>query len=275
MATRMIPCISQVTTLPAAFDADLRAYSSVRCDATEVWLTKLETYLADRSLDDLERAIAEYGVLLAAAAGQGGLLLAQGDARREAFSLFERRLDLCRSLSIPTIIVSADFTGSITGTDYERAVVSLKQAGRLAHPRGVRLALEFQSRAPFCNNLCTAAALVEQCDEPNVGICFDVFHYHTGPSKFEDLLNLPPERLFHVQMSDLAGTPRELATDADRILPGDGDQLLDPIVAHLRAIGYAGCVSVELMNPQVWQLDPAQVAEVTMAALRRLLGLAR
>ena len=269
----MIPCISQVTTLSASFDADVRGYAGVKCEAIEVWLTKLETFLADHSLEAVKQLASDCGVTLAAAAVQGGILLAQGDARREAFALFERRLELCQSLRIPTMVVAADFTSEVTETDYERAVVSLKQAGQLARERGVRLALEFQSRAAFCNNLSTAAALVEHCDKPNVGICLDVFHYYTGPSKFEDLALLPPKRLFHVQLSDLAGTPRELAGDSDRVLPGDGDFLLGPIIEHLRAIGYDGCISVELMNPNIWQLEPVQVAEVAVTSVRRLLGL--
>ena len=79
------------------------------------------------------------------------------------------------------------------------------------------------------------------------------------------------ENLPHVQLCDLAGVPRELATDADRILPGDGDLRLEPIMARLREIDYDGWVSLELMNPMLWQIAPASVAEVGLAALRRSL----
>jgi sugar phosphate isomerase/epimerase len=270
----MIPCLSQVTTLPSAFDVDVRAYGQVGCSAAEVWLTKLEGFLESHSMDHAKQLLAETELRLAAAAVQGGILLAQGESRRESFGLFERRLDLCAALNIATLVIVADFVGEITVTDYERAVVSLKQAGQMAAARGVRLALEFQGRAKFCNNLCTAASLVEHCGEPSVGICFDVFQYYTGPSKFEDLGLLTRNNLFHVQLSDLAGVPRELATDSDRVLPGDGDFQLQPVLDYLRAIGYDGAVSVELMNAQIWQLAPEQVAEVAMTALRKVLGLA-
>ena len=60
--------------------------------------------------------------------------------------------------------------------------------------------------------------------------------------------------------------------DADRVLPGDGDIGLDLLVHHLRQIGYTGCVSVELMNPQIWRIPPLQFGEVAMTALRKLLG---
>ncbi len=267
----MTPCISQVTTLPSDFAADVRAYSEIGCTAIEVWLTKLETYLDGHSIDDVARLVADRGVTLPAAAAHGGILVTQADARRESFALLERRLGLCQRLRIPTLVLIADFARQDAAADYDQAVVSLKQAGRAAAGRGVSIALEFQSRARFCNNLCTAASLVEHCDEPNVGICLDVFHYYTGPSKPEDLALVAPGKLMHVQLSDLAGTPRELATDSDRILPGDGDFQLQPIIDHLRAIKYAHAVSVELMNPTLWQLSTNQVAEVSVTALRRLL----
>ena len=60
----------------------------------------------------------------------------------------------------------------------------------------------------------TALALVSQCGEPNVGVNFDVYHYYTGPSKFEDFDHLTVDRLAHVQFCDLAGVARELAMTA-------------------------------------------------------------
>ena len=80
--------------------------------------------------------------------------------------------------------------------------------------------------------------------------------------------------MFHVQLCDLAETPRELATDAQRILPGDGDIPLAPIVARLGEIGYEGFVSIELLNPQLWQVPPRQFGEIGITALRRVLGTA-
>ena len=110
---------------------------------------------------------------------------------------------------------------------------------------------------------------------PHLGLCLDTFHFYTGPSKLEDLGYLAPHNLFHVQFSDLADVPREFATDSHRILPGDGDIPLMPIVGRLREIGYDGYVSVEVMNPQIWQIPPRSVAEIAATALRKVLGQAR
>ena len=83
---------------------------------------------------------------------------------------------------------------------------------------------------------------------------------------------LTPQNLAWVQFCDLSGTPRELAGDADRILPGEGDFPLGPIVEHLGRIGYDGYVSLEVLNPHLWQVAPDRVADLGYQALRRVLG---
>ena len=268
----MIPAISQVTTLNAPFEKDVEDYAAAACRTIEIWVGKLESYLERHSLDDVRRLLADHEVAAPVAAYQGGLLTSQGDARREHWKHFEQRLILCRELGIGTLVVAGDVLGPLTAQDVQRVHHSLAEAAGLAAEHGIRLALEFQANASFANNLQTAAALVAEVASAHLGICFDAFHYYTGSSKLEDLAYLTADNLFHVQLCDLAGLPRELAADADRILPGDGDFQLDAILDVLRAIGYQGCVSLELMNPQIWQISPRQVAEVGMTALRKLLG---
>jgi 4-hydroxyphenylpyruvate dioxygenase len=269
----MKPCISEATTLSSTFAEDVAAYADAGCPAMEVWLTKLEQHLEKHSADETCRQLRDRGMALAAASYQGGLLLSQGEQCRAHFDHFRRRLDLCGHFGIPTLLVTADFTGPVDATALERAVVSLKQAAQWAAGFDVRLALEFRGSAPFCASLDTALAVVAQCGETNIGVNFDVFHYYTGPSKFEDLALMTPANLAFVQLCDLAGVPRELASDADRVLPGEGDFQLAPVVEQLRRLGYDGWVSLEVMNPTLWRVKPAQVAQLGFVALQRVLGL--
>jgi sugar phosphate isomerase/epimerase len=267
----MKACISEATTMQGSFADDVTAYAGAGCSAMEVWLTKLEQHLEEHSPADTRKLLEDQSMTLAAASYQGGLLLSQGEQRKAHFDHFKRRLDLCQSLGIPILLVAVDFAAAVDAAGLERAVVSLKQAAQWAAAFQVRLGLEFRGRASFCASLDTALALIAQCGEPNVGVNFDVFHYYTGPSKFEDLALLTPDRLAFVQVSDLAGIPRELAVDSDRILPGEGDFQLARIIRQLRSIGYDGWVSLELMNPTLWQVPASQVAELGYATLRRLL----
>jgi sugar phosphate isomerase/epimerase len=264
-------CISQATTLPASFREDVEACAAAGCDALEIWLTKLEKHLESHTIDETRKLLADRGVEAVAAAYQGGLLLAQGEARRAHYDQFRRRLELCQSLKIGTLLLVADFAAQVTAQDLERAVVSLKQAAQWAAGFDVRLALEFRAADAFCSSLDTAVRLVESCGETNVSISLDVFHFWTGPSKTEDLELLTPQNIGLVQLCDLAGIPRELATDSDRILPGDGDLPLSAILTKVKERGFDGFVSLELMNPAFWQLKPSQVMELGAAAVRRVL----
>ncbi|MBM4022283.1 MAG: sugar phosphate isomerase/epimerase, partial [Planctomycetes bacterium] len=145
-------------------------------------------------------------------------------------------------------------------------------AATRAADAGVRLALEFDARATFPNNLQSAVALVEDVGRPSLGLCLDWFHWTVGPSKPLDLGLLSRDNLAHVQLSDITDVPREMAADADRILPGEGASPADDLVRRLVEIGYGGGVAVELHNPRLWQVPPRQFGEIAMTALRRLLG---
>lgn len=268
----MLPTISQVCSLNSPFDRDIEDFAAGKCTSIEIWLTKLETYLQHHTLQDVRDWLNRFEMQAPVASYQGGLLASQGEARKEAWELFSRRLDLCKELGIGTIVVACDVPRSLDQQGLERVQVSLVQVAQEAGQRGLRVALEFQATSAIGNNLQTAAALVREVGSPHLGICFDAYHFFVGPSKPEDLGYLTPETLFHVQLCDIVDTPRELAADRDRILPGEGDIALPTIIEHLKQIDYRGCVSLELMNPQLWQVPARQFGEVGMTCLRKLLG---
>ncbi len=268
----MRPTLAQVCSLNSEFADDVEQFAAGQCHSLELWLTKLENFLRERTIDDVKQLLAEYGVATPVASYQGGLLTSQGAARREAWDLFERRVDICRQLGVATVVVACDIPAPLHQTDLDRVQVSLAQVAQLVGRNGLRAAIEFQAQSAFGNNLQTAAALVGEVGSPHLGICLDVFHYYVGPSKPEDLGYLSPQNLFHVQLCDLADVPREVARDSQRILPGEGDIPLAPILDRLREINYDGCVSIELLNPHIWQVGPRQFGEIAMTALRKVLG---
>jgi 2-keto-myo-inositol isomerase len=268
----MKPCISQATTLKNPFEADPAIFSRNGWTDVEIWLTKLETFLQSHTLAQAKTALESDGIRPVAAASQGGLLLSRGDGRKTHWRHFANRLAILAELAVPVLIVTPDFVAQPNHEDYVRAAASLGEASELAATFGVRLALEFQKTSPFCACLETALALIEQSGAAGAGVCLDVFHFFTGPSKTEDLAQLTAQSLAWVQMSDLIGTPRELASDSDRILPGEGDFPLGPFIERLGQIGYDGHVSLEVLNPHLWQVDSDRLADVGRHSLLRVLG---
>lgn len=270
----MLPTLSQVCSLPSPLEQDVADYAAGQCRHLEIWLTKLEEFLKTNSVDDVRWLLEKHGVAATVAAGQGGLLDSQGDKRAAHWDHFQRRLEICRDVGVKTIVVACDIAAPLGQQTIDRAIVSLAQAGDAAAEFGLAIALEFQRQATFGNNLQTALAMAAQTERPNVGVCLDAFHFFVGPSKLADLAHVNAGNLLHVQLCDVAGVARELASDSDRILPGDGDFEIGPLVERLRQINYYGCVSVEVMNPRLWQAPPRQFGEIALTALRRALGLA-
>ncbi|WP_072022297.1 sugar phosphate isomerase/epimerase family protein [Zavarzinella formosa] len=263
-------CISQATTLPAGVIDDLTAFADIESAGAELWLTKIEKHLEQHSFDELKNLFVSRNLRPAAASYQGGLLLSQGEQRKAAFDLFRKRLELCQALGVPTMVLVADFAQKVDSQSLQRSIVSLKQAGQWAAGFGVRLALEFRGGDTFCSCLETALMVVGQTGEPNVGVCLDWFHFYKGSSKPDDLAGLTNANLFHVQVADVAGIPRELMTDSDRVMPGDGDFSFTPLADNLKRIGYDGWVSLETFNPVFWQLKHTQVAELGLMAVNRI-----
>ena len=268
----MRAAIATVSSLDAPLATILEDYAAGRCDAIDLWLGHAEAYLESHAPGELKELLARHGIDAVAASFQGGLLTSQGDARREHWRHFESRLVLLRELGIPVLVVAGDAFGPLGPEDLSRLSLSLAEAAKRAADAGVRLALEFDARASFPNNLQSTVALVEDVGHPALGICLDWFHFTVGPSKPLDLGLLTGETLAHVQLSDIADVPREMAGDADRILPGEGCSPPDDLVRLLGGIGYRGAVAVELHNPRLWRVPPRQFGEIALTALRRLLG---
>ena len=268
----MRPAIATVCSLEAPLESVLEDYAAGHVDAVDLWLGQADAFLKSHDVAVLRDRFARHGIAPLAASFQGGLLTSQGDARREHWKTFEGRLGLCRDLGVPVLVVAGDAFGPLGPQDLGRLSASLVEAAKRAADVGVRLALEFDARASFPNNLQSAVALVEDVGSPALGVCLDWFHWTVGPSKPLDLWLLTPENLAHVQVSDIADVPREMASDADRILPGEGSSPVDDLVRRLGEIGYEAAVAIELLNPALWRVPPRQFGEIAMTALRTALG---
>ncbi len=104
----MKPAISQVCTLNSSFEQDLEDYAAGACHAVEIWLGKLDAYLERHTLEEAERLLETHEMQAPVASFQGGLLDSQGDARREHWESFARRLHCCKELGIGTLVLAGD-----------------------------------------------------------------------------------------------------------------------------------------------------------------------
>jgi len=137
-----------------------------------------------------------------------------------------------------------------------------RRAARMFAEVGTRLSIEFLPFLPV-DSIAAARAFVRNAAAAGAGVVVDAWHFFHGPDDWPDLETLPLEALAYPQLDDHprieAGGARELyrATVDGRVLPGEGVFDLDRFCDTLRAIGYDGVVSVEVLS-RAWRERPVR-----------------
>ena len=217
----MKPCISQATTMSTPFEADLPAFQRGGWTAVELWLTKLETYLEGHTIDELRGLLDSHEPGAGGGRGARGPAALAGGRTRDPLEPLPPPAggpegaaspDLDRRVRLHARALGTKTTAALPPCSARRpSWLAVSACGSHSSSR---------SRRRFCASLDTALALIAQCGSNHAGVCLDLFHYYTGPSKFEDLAYLSRDNLAWVQVCDLSGTPRELAGDRRPDLAG-------------------------------------------------------
>ena len=93
-----------------------------------------------------------------------------------------------------------------------------------------------------------------------------------GENTLEDLEKIPPERISLIHFHDAADLPRDMLGDEDRLYPGEGVIDLGGFCRVLKNKGYEGSLSVELINPKLWETkSPKDMARKAWDSLKNYL----
>ncbi len=267
-ASALIPCINQVTTLGAAFDAECAAYHDAGFRHVELWFPKLKQLgLAPQAVT---ARLKDSALAPVSACAAGNLLWRGAPGPVERRGELEAQFALAEALGVPRFVIFDYVDATPKRDDYAVAAERLVLLAELAAKHHVRIALEFIARSRLLGSLPSALQVIRKAAQPNVGLCLDTFHFYAGVSKLEDLDHLRPGEVEHVHFHDVPrSVPRELLVDADRLPPGTGVIPLTKVVEALRRIGYARALSVELFDPVIQKSDPAATARTCYAAVTR------
>lgn len=244
--------ISQVTTLAAPFDEDLRAYADAGVDALGVWEIKLPEGGDAEALDALGRSGLGSAAAVPAVPSILPLPLLGGPddpaERVDAYCASIHRLAPFRPSGLVLL------TGSAGGLDADEAratvVDGLRTIAREAESAGVRVGIEPYQREggeqwTIASTIPEAVALIDDAGSPpSLGVQFDVWHLWNTPTLLEDI---PRElgRFTGVHVCDVRTPTRGWA---DRALPGDGAADLPAILGALDAAGWDGYYDLEIFS---------------------------
>jgi len=259
--------LNLITIKKAPFKEKLAAAKAAGFSAVGLWPDELEEEIRrGTSAAKIVELLKQNNLEVAEMCALMGWMGAQGEARQKAFAHAARVLALCESVNCPVVVACACF-----GTcDLDDAITDFRDLCQLAAKHKVRCALEFVGGVPQFHDVKSAWEVAEAADQPNGGIMVDSFHFYRGNSTLAQLDAVPDEKLYLMHINDAQDLPKHELTGANQVYPGLGVIPLEEIVALHRKKNYQGYYSLEIANPDYWEVDPKLVAREGARALRKL-----
>jgi sugar phosphate isomerase/epimerase len=263
--------ISQVSTLTASFDDDLRSYVEGGVDAVGIWELKLGEGRDEAALEAFEASGLGAATAVPAVPSILPLALLPGPADpRERIDAILRSIHRLAPFRPAAILCITGPCSTGAGPGRALVVEGLRELGAEAARAGLRLALEpFQREGleswSIVNTLSEAVELVDEAGSPAIGVQFDVWHLWNTPDLLDEIA-LHAHRLVGVHVSDWREPTRGWA---DRALPGDGGAGVPAILGALERAGWDGFYDLEIFSDNgtfgaaypdsLWDVEPDEL----------------
>ncbi|WP_417241364.1 bifunctional sugar phosphate isomerase/epimerase/4-hydroxyphenylpyruvate dioxygenase family protein [Celeribacter sp.] len=181
--------------------------------------------------------------------------------RARAFDRVERKFDLMQELGCELLLVSSTTHDKALG-GIDRMAADFRELGERAAKRGLRVGYEARAWGTHVKDYRDAWEVVRRAGHPSVGLILDSFHTLAIGSDLSAMRSIPGDRIFHVQLADapLIEMNLEYWSRHFRTMPGEGDLALVDFMAAVAATGYAGPLSLEILNDQFRAGSPRVIA---------------
>jgi len=163
----------------------------------------------------------------------------------------------------------AEWVLTVVDAPVDEALVDrFGRAADVVRDAGGRLALEFLPYLPVAT-VDGARALCDSVGADRAAVLVDSWHVFRGPDTLEQVAAMPAGSIAYVQFDDALPLVGELADEvmARRVWPGEGEFPLTDFRDAISATGYAGPVSVEVLNA-AWRDEGVDVRDFARDAVR-------
>jgi sugar phosphate isomerase/epimerase len=191
-----------------------------------------------RSLEDLAALIAEAGMGVWEISGLN--VTEPGETRAEAEHLAAQAAVLRPRWILTNLAAPLD----------DESLATFDEACTILAEAGCRPAVEYLPFTP-AYDIATATAMVDHVGRDRAKILFDTWHHFRGPDTWAELEAAPLELVAYVQFDDARPMVSDDLVDETvnrRAFPGEGEFELDRYCDVMRAKGFDGVVSVEVLE---------------------------
>lgn len=156
----------------------------------------------------------------------------------------------------------------------QETIDSFGQLCDYAAAENLRVSLEFM---PFTDvpSLSSALEVVTAVNKENGGILFDCWHHHRSGGAPSDLVDIPGEKIFALQLDDALPEPMDNIVEETlnhRLLPGEGCIDLTATLQNLHASGARVAYDVEVFKESLRSMDNAERASTLYRASAQILA---
>jgi D-psicose/D-tagatose/L-ribulose 3-epimerase len=165
--------------------------------------------------------------------------------RQNGILYVKKCIDMAKELGSKTVIIVPTYVGKLSPeveleTEWQNAILSVKEAGKYAMDKNITLSLEALNRYEtyLVNNLDLGLRFIEEVDVESVKIMADLFHMSIEERNMTKAIKKIAEHLVHVHIAD---NTREAA--------GLGQTDFAPIISLLKDLNYKGYITMEFLPP--------------------------
>jgi 2-keto-myo-inositol isomerase len=260
----MLLGLNGATTMKANLVTDIQVAAQAGYDYLEIWTEKLDDFLQHNSIYKLKEMLDESNLKPLSVNSLDDFTF-QPEAKFQEIQqrcavLCERAMHLnCHCLVVcPSPLPSLE----VTREEVKRETTEkLQILLRISKGYGVGLAFEFLGEPIYSvKDLAFCNEIVEEINDPSLGLVIDVFHFYIGGSTLDSIRRVDPKKLSIVHLNDAEDLPKDSLKDKHRLLPGEGILPLRDILSEIKRIGYQGPYSIELFRPEYWEWDHSRLA---------------
>lgn len=261
----------------SSLQKDVELCAKTGFPAIEVSIKKAKDFLKMYSYREMTELLKKNHIVCTAVNAVFNINFCKGFKWERICKELEIAKKICEACEAEMIVVLSDDICEKNDTlDYDEifndTVLSLKKIVKWMNEGKKKIKIAFEPVGNLLvGNIKMASEIVSAVDSQDVGLVLDDFNLFLWDllADVEDICDISPDRIFMVHLNDAENIPFRKISQMNRCMPGDGRIDIKKYMECVRATGYDGYVSIEVLNPDIWNKGPELVIPEAFQKLKK------